>query len=433
MFGRARMVRLALAAFVVTVVASTAGAQNDATFSEAVDLFRRGQVEEARQKLEEILASNPSNNEALALYHSAEEEIWLRMLLSENDALQAVVKRFGELARQGRKEKSGDDAAISEHVEAIVGGDFAARQRAMLALASNHGSHAVKGLWKHLGDDSVETRVRSIVALQRLGSDALLPLVAVTKADDERVRANACAALGSLGDTRAGAALAVAAESDASAVVRRQAQAALESLGVNGQPAALWVERAESLLEAGAAAARPGDGVFAIWTLEGGDLGAVETSPGLYHLALAEQASFAALDSDPNNADAIRVLATTYAAQLAQVRASGEGDDDTLTRLTVALAACGEASLRSALSGALGHGGLSLAAAELAEALGNLPATQFAELEAALGSTGQAHSLRGGVRSPCIWLQEFGRGEGARGSRSRSGVAPGSRRRRRSR
>ncbi|MEW6742865.1 MAG: HEAT repeat domain-containing protein [Planctomycetota bacterium] len=361
---------------------SSAQAQEE-TFAEALDLFQRGHADEARQKFEDVLAQNPSHEQALAMYRMASEQVWLQMLL-ESDPYEAIAKRFGELARLGRKGKAADAERIRELVGQIASDDYAAMRQAKLTLMADHGPYAVTGMWTYLGDENATVRVNMMLALTDLGSDAVLPLVQVLGAEDERVRANAAATLGSIGDQRALPALRALATGDTSDVVKRQATDALAKLGGAGdqRPAALWCDLAAKYFAGESSVVRPQDPFRVVWSFTDGQLEGREVPWGLYRFELAEQACYAALALDPSDTRAHEILLAAYAGEKAEIlesQAAGEDVGETggemaaelVPALDVVLAAGGGETLLRSLALALDKG-VNLAAGVLCDMLGQL-------------------------------------------------------------
>ena len=85
--------------------------------------------------------------------------------------------------------------------------------------------------------------------MTRLGSAAVLPLMATLNSDDEMTRRNAAAVLGTIGDKRASAPLAWMAQGDADSVARSVAAEALRKLDLTtSDPVALSAALADGFL-----------------------------------------------------------------------------------------------------------------------------------------------------------------------------------------
>src|SRR5262245_4644200 len=184
MCGR-RPSRLVAAVFAGSlVVPSFAVAQSRAdnpAFTEAKDLYKRGHTEEALQKFREILAAQPSPEDALAMWDNAGHDVFMPMLLTPGEQ-STISRRFAELAKVGRKEKAGNAETIKPLVEQLNTNDYRKQRDAIEKLIADHGPYSVEHLYEGLGNqENLELRVNTVYALYRLGEDATLPLIQVLK------------------------------------------------------------------------------------------------------------------------------------------------------------------------------------------------------------------------------------------------------------
>jgi tetratricopeptide (TPR) repeat protein len=155
--------------FPLTAVAQDAGA----LFDEGVDLWQRGLTDEAIAKFKEVLAQNPSSEDAYQMLQKAEYQLFLKMLAKGGDAEQ-IATRLLDLSRPARLEKRMEPERIAELVEeAIHGADFGVRRKANLTLQSEHGEYAVPDLARYLGSNDIDERTNAVIALTGLGSDAV--------------------------------------------------------------------------------------------------------------------------------------------------------------------------------------------------------------------------------------------------------------------
>src|SRR5262245_23480553 len=121
-FSFAGSARVVLALAISAVAAPGLRAQStEEKFRTGADLFFRGKSEEALKVFQEVLAENPSNEEALKLYGQAGKEVFALMLMKGGE-FESTAKRFLELATIGRKEKTDDAAVIGPLVEKAVSG-----------------------------------------------------------------------------------------------------------------------------------------------------------------------------------------------------------------------------------------------------------------------------------------------------------------------
>jgi hypothetical protein len=177
-----------LAAAVAAVVAGSTLAQ-DTPLQEAVTLVRMAKLDEAVAKLREILAADPSNADALAMYRSVSQDEWY-LLMTHQDAaggasdIQKIAQSILERAKVELKQRSRDEATINELVAAATAkdGDFGARQKAINSLIANHGEFAVPALLQKLGNpDDADGQVHSIFVLQQMRGPVVVPLIEALK------------------------------------------------------------------------------------------------------------------------------------------------------------------------------------------------------------------------------------------------------------
>lgn len=388
----------------LAVAAAPAVAQSAANpaFEQAADLYRRGRTEESLQKFREVLAASPSPADALAMWDSAGQDVLMRMLLAPGEQ-STIARRFADLAKVGRKQKSADAEAIKALVNQVVTGDYRAQRDAIDKLIANHGAYAVEFLYPTLGDpDNLAARVNVIYALFRLGEDAVLPLIQVLKSSSDQVRANAAGLLGKIGDLRAIPALAALGNGDASEMVRGEARTALKGLSAGlpggsvaelpgGSAAGLYVRQSQAYLKQDAAVLKPWSLTPVIWSWEGDKLTKREVPPELFAAEMARGAAVEALALDAANRPAHAALAAASAAIKAEIggtRAAGgelPADADAMVaQADVSLGLAGRDVLLDALGFTLDQN-LALASAALIDELGRLQATGPA-LERALES-----------------------------------------------
>src|SRR5262245_40969134 len=218
-FGRALVVFL--------FPAASASAQDArALFNEGVELFRRGQDEEALKKFQDVLAADPTQEIAYQLWKETDHEVWLRLLVKGGE-FEKIGRRLSDLASVGRKERSDDAEAIA----ALVGKlkeDAATRREAILKLASDHGEYAVPHLLEVAANpDEPEFSLFATSALIQLSGAAVLPLCEAARSDSVNVRRAAATVLGRIGDPRALGRLRRLAESDPEQAGKRAGTEAL--------------------------------------------------------------------------------------------------------------------------------------------------------------------------------------------------------------
>lgn len=369
------------------LIAPTLAAQSaEDLFERGVKAFRRGENAEAVESFRAALAGNPGGEEVFALWQKVDQQTVLDMLLEDGE-LGQLTERFLGLARVGREAVLSDPGGADEVVARVFEGDLVARQHALVELKAGYGEWAVPALVPALADraDS-DRRVKAMAALLQLGELAVPPLVATLNSDDELVRSNAAAVLGSLRDPRAAAHLAWLATSDASETVRGTAASALgkmasdlDALGFPmTDPITLSYGLSELWVHGEAALARPYAQGHVAWTWRDGKLSGTSIPGGLYGLHMAESALSMGVAS---GADELRpALAAVHASQKAELRAASEMDgldslsdvDAQLAAIEIRLALAGSARADALLFLLDTEGGTSAAIA-LAESMGNSP------------------------------------------------------------
>lgn len=381
-----------LAFAVAVVVGGVARAQDDA-FTQGVTLMRLGQKEAALAKFQEVLASDPSNEQALALYRSMDQDVWL-MLLSEQGDIGLIAKSILERAKLERVERSRDQAAIDDLVALACGADTdaGARRDAVQKLAAHHGEFAVPALLAHLANpDDDNGQVRAIYALTQIGHTAVLPLVAALGHSSDTARLNAASALLHIGDDRAAPAMARLAQHDTHEPVRMVAQKFLAKKGLTRSAADLYRDQAMAYLTKGVASGAMSD---VVWTLQDDKLVSMDVPAGTYGLELAKAAAHAAVEADPTNEACRSLLAQTYLAQANVIEASVAQNPDSelkqlepiVGELKMTALAAGPAVLGRALSDAQRDGLVPVAVGAI-EALAMADGKGSAALQAALDST----------------------------------------------
>jgi HEAT repeat protein len=372
-----------LAAAVAAVVGGTAVAQETA-LQEAVRLLRLNKGEEAVAKLREILASDPSSAEALALYQSVKQDEWF-MLMTEQGDVQKIAQSILERAKVERRQRSRDEAAIRPLVDAATaaGADHLARQQAINKLIADHGEFAVPALVEKLGNaDDAEGQIQAIYALSQLHSVAVLPLIEALKSSNELVVRNAAAALSHIGDDRAAPAM-VHVTKDARPAVAEIARRFAAKKNTKGTDVELLLAAARGYLKGNVPA---GGFSEVVWRLVDDKLVPTDVPALLYPVELAKASAGDAVRVAPASLEARSVLAQANLAQANLIEASIAQGDESLKALApvaadlkIAALASGPQSLRAALDAGVQEGMVpvavgacqALAASETAETIGS--------------------------------------------------------------
>ncbi len=296
---RRTALRLTATAAVVFGGIAFAGTQEASQMlKEGVDLLMQGKTQEANAKFRAVLASDPSDQDAYQLVKETDYKVFLEMLKAGGDAEQAA-KRLLTLSHSVEIERSKDPAAIKGLVDTAVGArDLDERDTAARKLAASHGQYAVPALVPYLGSNDVDTRANAVLALTRIGSDAVLPLAASIGTGNEMQTKNTIAILRRIGDERCEAAIAAATGDKAGAV---QKYLAMGRKYLRGDPMTI----------------KSFDRSYAVWTNQDGKLVSRDVPRFMYAGELAEQCGYDALALDPSNKDARALIALADFSEVA--------------------------------------------------------------------------------------------------------------------
>jgi len=367
-------------------------------FNEGVELLQRGRDDEAVAAFRRLLALDPSEDAAFALWNSTDTDVFLDML-TKGGELEKVGKRLLQLVKAGRAAKRDDADAIRELVRTVKNGELSERRRAIGTLSSNHGAFAVPYLLPSLADrGNDEGRVLAMQALTRMSTDVVLPLIAALHSPDEYTRRNVALCLGHIRDKRAVPMLSNVAANDSDGGVRQAAAQALAEFGVSPDPL-------QALLKQGADYANEAESVLAphhysdvLWGWWEGGLNSMPVPRFLYPPMMAMQTYEAARKVDPQSTAAQAGTARGAASIISRIDdVESLGNDvseyDQILGVTrLALAATGPQAVDLALRESIAASDFG-AARGLANALSShhMPT---AGLQAALTNTASS-SLRG--------------------------------------
>ncbi len=317
------------AALVTTTLAS---AQNDA-FAEGVKAYRLGELEQAKQKFEEVLAADPSHEDAFDLYRKTDAAVWQALLLEQDGGINQFARHMLELAKVGRSERSRDADAIAALVEQATdeAADFQTRYQAVLKLRGDHAEFAVPALARVLGDaDADKGQIAAQAALVEIGRDATPALIELLRSDNDLLRRNVVAVLGNIKDERAVPALQHVAATDSSDVIRETAATVVDRMGASGNALSSFLRQAEGYLSD--SGVRDDDRSPVTWSFGDGELAAHDVPAVLYNFELAKKAAHDALAIAPDSEEAQTLLARAYLGQAAAIRESlaSNPDDEAL-------------------------------------------------------------------------------------------------------
>lgn len=314
-----------LSAAAVLAASGLAVAQDAAqSLKEGLDLLERGQTAAANAKFRAVLAADPSSDEAYALVKQTSARQILEMLKTQGDA-QQVAERLLKLSHRSEMQRSADPEAIGALVSKLVNSrDLQEQERAANELAAVHGENAVPALLPHLGSNDIDTRATAILALRRIGSDAVLPLAASLGTGGDMQQRNVAMVLGGIGDERAVPALMRAAKG--SGMAAQAANEALARFGARGGDVAeAYLRLAGRYFQGDELVLRNYDVNSTIWSVKDGKLTGTPVPRIVYGYELAEQAAYDALSVAPGHPGAEAMIAlSAFAEQAALANLSGE-------------------------------------------------------------------------------------------------------------
>lgn len=355
-----------LAAAVAVAVGGTALAQGT-PLQEAATLLRLNKKDEAAAKLREILASDPSNADALQLYKSISQDEWYLLMTHKNENgeasdIQKIAQSILDRAKVEIKQRSREEAAITALVATATAADsdYPTRQAAINKLIADHGEFAVPALVEKLGNkDDVEGQIQAIATLSQLRTVAVLPLLEALKSSNELTVQNAAAALQLIGDGRATAAMANLANDDRVGV-REIAKKFLVKKGASGNAVDLLLAQSREYLKGNVPVGAFSD---VVWSLKDDKLVATDIPALLYPSELAKSCAADAVRLAPSSLDARSMLAQANLAQANLIEnAIAQGDEAVKAlepvagELKIAALASGLDSVRAALDAGVKNG-----------------------------------------------------------------------------
>ena len=376
MTGSPRLSTLLCSALLCLAPAALAAQDVKQIFDEGVALMRRGRDEEALQKFQQVLAADPSHEEAYELWKSTDAQVWTQLMAKEGQ-YQLISQRIMSLGKIGRRELGRDTAAIRAHLSTIVNGNSIERSRAVLTLSAEHGEFAVPEMLRGLADRSDEDkRVLYMQALTNMSQDVVLPLNEALRSSDEFLRRNVALTLGYISDPRAAGMLAWAAQTDPDLGVQSAARQALERMGLGAEALSHFLALGEAYRRRDLNVLSPAMYSAVVWSWSDGGLVATEVPRALYAEEMAKKNFYNALEADPGSLEALSGLARAYASQVAELeQLEGAGADvadllEQARRGLLSIEVAGVDALEAALGRALDVND-DAAAIGLARVLGN--------------------------------------------------------------
>ncbi|HPF14060.1 MAG TPA: HEAT repeat domain-containing protein, partial [Planctomycetota bacterium] len=323
---------LALSAFLAPISSAMPLAPQELTsdFNEGIQLLNQGRKAEALVVFQRILATDPTNEAAYALWSDTDDQVWLDLLVQGGE-FELVANRIMDRARLQRAEQRNDADAIRQLVEDLKSADNSLdRRRIIDAMSANHGEFVVPYLLPALGDDQNDDwRVLAMLTLSKMGPDVVLPLLEALNSENAFLRRNVAFTLGNIGDPRAAGPLAAVAALDADETVASAARSSAAKCGLKGTDGlgALLRDGDDYHYRRGSVLA-PYMYSTVIWNYEDGELVAHPTPSSIYPNELSKKAYYRALSIAPDSLEAQAGVARACLDIQARVAAMDEAGED---------------------------------------------------------------------------------------------------------
>lgn len=347
--------------------ASSLYAQEDAQslFDQGMAAYHAGDHETAMGHFRQVVSAMPDSVVAVELMHSSQDGI-LELLVAGGD-FETFAREVLQTAAQMTSDVIRDaDAAFAE-AEACFDASYENRARAIFALSQKYGPFAAPPLVARLSSQSEEIRLQAVYALSRLGTEAVLPVMAASHSTNSEVRVGALMVMAELKDARVAARVVDMMASDSEGVVRSIAG----QLGYTGDAAELHYSQAWSYILADEVMGlSPAENYGVLWSIDSSRLLPYSVPPAALSLELAKYHLLRA--NELEHPKAMSSLALVYANEAALLQGmvdNGEDYQDVLSAQRNAALTISGYDRDSALQGALQHG-MQAASIELASMLG---------------------------------------------------------------
>ena len=327
-------------------------AQDDdpkALFNDAFRALMTGDKDTALTKLQGVLKLDPTHEAAFKLWMATDKDKWTEMLLQRGD-IGKIAKHLLSRAQKGRTELSRDGDAIAALVEKAMSKDFGPRAEAINEISAKHGEFAVPALIAKLADhDNPDGQVYALMAIQRIGRAATLPLIEAAASSNATLRRNIAAAFNMSKDHRSIPCLAGLLKDGNEGVVT-VARTALEGMGADTTDSvALYLRQSRNYLVG--IGTQGTDISDVVWSFQDEKLAAKDVHASVYPFELAKQSAEKALSMDPSSAEATTLIARAYLGQVAAIDAGNIEDlKDVRANLLMVAMTTGPKVLGTALS-----------------------------------------------------------------------------------
>ena len=362
-------------------------------FNQGVELLRRGPEHraEALAKFQQVLAKDPSHQQAYELWKVTDHQIWLDILTEQGD-FELFAKRMMGLVEMGRAERKNDGEAIKAALADLRSDQTMTFRKARNTLASEHGEYAVPYMLPTLQEPgSDDRRVLYMQTLTEMDRDVVIPLIEALDSPDAFLRRNVALVLGYIGDPRAGGMLSHLAKSDPDGGVQQAATEALAKCKSSGDARAEFLAQGEAYALRMTSVLESHQYSDVVWNWSDKGLVATPTPREVYGDEMSKKNYARALAVDPSSLEARAGLARAYAAEnakLAAMKAAGsdvEAMAATIDSNVLAMGLIGIDATDAALSKAVQNGDTSAGVA-LIHVLASSPNAPTTGLNAALAS-----------------------------------------------
>ncbi|MHC4823865.1 MAG: hypothetical protein ACYTEP_07595 [Planctomycetota bacterium] len=321
---RTSALRLLVGATLFTVSTNIASAQDSQQLlDQGMAAYHQGNYEAAKAKFREIVASNPTNADALQMLHQSEDA--LLELLIEGGEFEAFAREILAAARTEGRETMRDLDAAAQAAEGCFSDSYSDRAQAIFALSQTYGPFGAVPLVSALGDADEGRRLAAVYALSRMGSNVVLPVMAATHSTNTEVRLSTLHVLNALGDPRTMARVADMAMNDADGSV--QALASSVVAGMGGDPAQMMVDQGSSYFHHDLVLGlSPTENYGVLWTIDGRTLQPYDLPQSVVEMELAKHHLLRAMELGA--AGAQWRLGMVYASEIAVLQGLIQGGAD---------------------------------------------------------------------------------------------------------
>ena len=294
-------------------------------FSEACELYRNDNLEEAIYQFNAVLLQRPSDKEALEMREKAGAELLLEMLCKGGE-LSRIARTLMLYAEETPVRQENSPEVIRNLVRQAATGTMYQRNNAIAYLNAQVGEIAAPYMLEYLANRTQEEeRLNIFSAISKMGVTVLNPMLEALESDNSFLRQQIVMILGLIQDERALPDLKKILENrDEEQTIREQASVSIQK--ISKRPA-ISLKLAKYLYYEKAVKYYDNDMQYRInsgsarlqWKWNNGNLGYQEILPALYNDIMAEDACYKALQLDPAFDRAWALLLQIYCSQKTKI------------------------------------------------------------------------------------------------------------------